>query len=156
MPILTVAIHRSSSRVDMKTVHVLTSSQANEQSCPHDGRRCPVPHSPALSRPMSPLDITEVLANWSLDAPSLSLWWCLTHALPVTLLSSFWLLKLLRLANSRLCVLSLDRFFATVWTVLGLQVRLDSKLLSPRDFSGKNTDVSCHFLLQGISQTQGY
>ena len=62
---------------NMKIVHVLTSSQANEQSCPHDGTaqscRCPIPGLPAPSRPMSPLDRTEVLAGWPLDAPSLSL-----------------------------------------------------------------------------------
>ena len=30
-----------------------------------------------------------------------------------------------------------------------------SRLLCPQDFSGKNTGVSCHFLLQGIFLTQG-
>ena len=30
-----------------------------------------------------------------------------------------------------------------------------ARLLCPWDFSGKNTGVSCHFLLQGISPTQG-
>ena len=38
-------------------------------------------------------------------------------------------------------------------------VRSDSqptRLLCLRDFSGKNTGVSCHFLLQGIFPTQGW
>ena len=30
-----------------------------------------------------------------------------------------------------------------------------TRLLCPRDFPGKNTGVGCHFLLQGISLTQG-
>ena len=30
-----------------------------------------------------------------------------------------------------------------------------NRLLYPWDFSGKNTGVGCHFLLQGIFQTQG-
>ena len=30
-----------------------------------------------------------------------------------------------------------------------------ARLLCPWDFSGQNTSVSCHFLLQGISPTQG-
>ena len=30
-----------------------------------------------------------------------------------------------------------------------------ARLLGPWDFSGKNTGVGCHFLLQGILQTQG-
>ena len=30
-----------------------------------------------------------------------------------------------------------------------------ARLLCPWDFSGKNTGVSCHFLLQGIFPTQG-
>ena len=29
------------------------------------------------------------------------------------------------------------------------------RLLCPLDFSGKNTGVGCHFLLQGIFMTQG-
>ena len=32
---------------------------------------------------------------------------------------------------------------------------LPSRLLCPRNFSGKNTGVGCHFLLQGICLTQG-
>ena len=35
---------------------------------------------------------------------------------------------------------------------LGLQ---PARLLCPRDFPGKNTGGGCHFLLQGISPTQG-
>ena len=30
-----------------------------------------------------------------------------------------------------------------------------ARLLCPRDFSGKNTIVGCHFILQGIFLTQG-
>ena len=30
-----------------------------------------------------------------------------------------------------------------------------TRLLSPWDFSGKNTEVGCHFLLQGIFLIQG-
>ena len=30
-----------------------------------------------------------------------------------------------------------------------------TRLLSPRDFPGKNIRVGCHFLLQGIFSTQG-
>ena len=30
-----------------------------------------------------------------------------------------------------------------------------ARLLYPWDFPGKNTEVGCHFLLQGISLTQG-
>ena len=30
-----------------------------------------------------------------------------------------------------------------------------ARLLCPCDFSGKNTGVGCHFLLQGVFQTQG-
>ena len=37
--------------------------------------------------------------------------------------------------------------FATPWTI-------GSRLLCPWDFSGKNTKVDCHFLLQGIFLTQ--
>ena len=38
--------------------------------------------------------------------------------------------------------------FVTPWTVL-------TRILCPWDFPGKNTGVSWHFLLQGISLTQG-
>ena len=53
MPILTGATHGSSSRVDMKMVHVLTSSQANEQSCPTMAplRAAGVPSLARLPRP---------------------------------------------------------------------------------------------------------
>ena len=37
--------------------------------------------------------------------------------------------------------------FATPWTV-------PARLLCPRDFSGKNTGVGCHFLVKGIFPTQ--
>ena len=30
-----------------------------------------------------------------------------------------------------------------------------TRLLQPSDFPGKNTGVSCHFLLQGVFPTQG-
>ena len=45
-------------------------------------------------------------------------------------------------------VLSSVRSFVT----LGLQ---PTRLLYPRDFSGRNTVVGCHFLLQGMFPTQG-
>ena len=38
--------------------------------------------------------------------------------------------------------------FVAPWTVA-------TTLLSPWNFPGKNTGVSCHFLLQGIFPTQG-
>ena len=40
-------------------------------------------------------------------------------------------------------------FFATLWTVVS------ASLLCPWDFSGKNTGVDCHSLLQGTIQIQG-
>ena len=43
-------------------------------------------------------------------------------------------------------LLSRVQLFTTLWT---------SRLLCPGDFSGKNTGVGCHFLLQGIFPTQG-
>ena len=48
------------------------------------------------------------------------------------------------------CMLSCfshDQFFATLWTVA-------YSLLCPCAFSGKNTGIGCHFLLQGIFPTQ--
>ena len=45
-------------------------------------------------------------------------------------------------------MLSPIQLFLTPWTVA-------HRLLCPWDFPGKNTGVSCHFLLQGIFQTQG-
>ena len=33
--------------------------------------------------------------------------------------------------------------------------RQPTRLLCPRDFPGKNTEVGCHFLLQGVFPTQG-
>jgi len=45
-------------------------------------------------------------------------------------------------------LLSNYQFFATPWTVA-------IRLLCPWDFPGKNTEVGCHFLLQGIFLTQG-
>ena len=46
------------------------------------------------------------------------------------------------------CVFSHVRFFVTPQTVA-------HRLLCPWDFPGRNTAVSCHFLLQGILPTQG-
>lgn len=58
-------------------VHVLTSGQANEQSCPHDGFHSRLRVSaPPLACPVQtdePLDRTEVPADWPLDAPP-TLW----------------------------------------------------------------------------------
>ena len=45
-------------------------------------------------------------------------------------------------------LLSNLQFFATPWTVA-------IRLLCPRDFPGKNSEVGCHFLPQGIFLTQG-
>ena len=44
--------------------------------------------------------------------------------------------------------LSHVRLFVTPWTIA-------TRLLCPWNSSGKNTGVGCHFLLQGIVQTQG-
>ena len=44
-------------------------------------------------------------------------------------------------------LLSHVQLFPNPWTV-------DTRLLCPWDFSGKNTRVDCHFLLQGIFPTQ--
>ena len=38
---------------------------------------------------------------------------------------------------------------------LRLHGLLPTRLLCPWDFSGKNAEASCHFLLQGIFSTQG-
>ena len=56
--------------------------------------------------------------------------------------------------NPKLRMLLLSLLFCTescptLWNPHGL------KLLCPWDFPGKNTGVSCHFLLQGIFPTQG-
>ena len=40
--------------------------------------------------------------------------------------------------------------------LLRLHGLLPARLLCPWDFLGKNTGVSCHFLLQGVSLTQGW
>ena len=45
--------------------------------------------------------------------------------------------------------LSHVQLFATPWTIQ------PTRLLCPWDFPGKNTGAGCHFLLQGISPTQG-
>ena len=45
-------------------------------------------------------------------------------------------------------MLSHVRLFLTLSTIA-------CRLLSPWDFPGKNTGVSCHFLLQGVYLTQG-
>ena len=56
-------------------------------------------------------------------------------------------------------VLSPVRLSATPWTqpsrLLNLEEPQPSRLLCPWDFSGKNTGLGCHFLLQGIFPTQG-
>ena len=46
------------------------------------------------------------------------------------------------------CVCPVMSDSATPWTV--------TRLLCLWDFPGKNTRVGCHFLLQGILQTQGW
>ena len=51
------------------------------------------------------------------------------------------------------CVLSHAWLFATLWTV-ACQAPLAVRLLCPWDFSGRNTGVGCHFLIQGIFTTQ--
>ena len=53
--------------------------------------------------------------------------------------------------KQRCCVLSgyiVSNCRATPWTIA-------TRLLCPRDSPGKNTGVSCHFLLRGLSLTQG-
>ena len=54
---------------------------------------------------------------------------------------SFFLLELLLFSL-------MSNYFVTPWTVA-------HQALCPWDFPGKNTGVSCHFLLQGIFLTQG-
>ena len=49
---------------------------------------------------------------------------------------------------SLVCVLSRARHLATPWTVA-------TRLLSPWDYSGKNSGADCYLLLQGIFLTQG-
>ena len=49
-------------------------------------------------------------------------------------------------------LLLVTKLYPTLLWPSGLQ---PPKLLCPRDFSGKNTAVSCHFLLQGIFPSQG-
>ena len=44
------------------------------------------------------------------------------------------------------CLLSHIQLFVTLWL---------TRLLCPWNFPGKNTEVGCHFLLQGIFLTQG-
>jgi len=50
--------------------------------------------------------------------------------------------------STQACVLSQVLLFSGLY---GLQ---PTTLLSPWDFSDKNTEVGCHFLLQGIFLTQ--
>ena len=51
-------------------------------------------------------------------------------------------------------MLNCVRFFATPWAVTAPTVACNPRLLCPWGFPGKNTRVGCHFLLQGIFQTQ--
>ena len=53
-------------------------------------------------------------------------------------------------ARLRCCVLSHAWLFSDPTDCMQ-----PTRLLCPRDFSGKNTGVSCHFFLQGIFLTQG-
>ena len=50
--------------------------------------------------------------------------------------------------------LSLQLALSSVW-LFGTPWTVANRLLCPRDLPGKNTGVSCHFLLQGIFPTQG-
>ena len=50
-----------------------------------------------------------------------------------------------------LCMLSCSVMSDSLWAFV-LQA---ARLLCPRDFSGRNTGVGCHFLLQGSSQLRG-
>ena len=52
-------------------------------------------------------------------------------------------------ARARTHVLSHIQLLATPWTVG------TSRFVCPWNFSGKNTEVACYFLLQGIFLTQG-
>ena len=46
---------------------------------------------------------------------------------------------------------------AKLWLILlGPHWLQPTKLMCPRDFTGKNTGVCCHFPLQGIFPTQGW
>ena len=53
----------------------------------------------------------------------------------------------------RACVLS---HFSHVWLFATSWPVYPGRLLCPWDFSGKNTGVGCHFLPQGLFQTQGW
>ena len=64
-------------------------------------------------------------------------------------MTSSWLLWCLCNESSMLCAQSC----LTLFHPQGLQHIM---LLCPWDFPGKNTGVVCHFLLQGIFQTQGW
>ena len=50
------------------------------------------------------------------------------------------------------CVCVCTQSYPTLHNTFGLQ---SARLLCPQNFSGKNTRVGCHFLLQGIFPTQG-
>ena len=53
------------------------------------------------------------------------------------------------LIQFKITVLSHFWLFSTLWTV-------PIRFLHPWDFPGKNTQVGCHFLLQGIFPTKGW
>ena len=50
------------------------------------------------------------------------------------------------------CVCVCTQSYPTLHNTFGLQ---SARLFCPQNFSGKNTRVGCHFLLQGIFPTQG-
>ena len=54
--------------------------------------------------------------------------------------------------HARACTHSFAQSYLTLW-LHGLQ---PTKLLCPRNFSGKSTGTGCHFLCQGIFPTQGW
>ena len=70
---------------------------------------------------------------------------------PRILLADGWLNKLQYFHTTGYCCL-VAKSCLTLLRLHGLQ---PTKLLCPQGFPGKNTGVSCHMLLQGISLTQG-
>ena len=53
------------------------------------------------------------------------------------------------------CVFNHVQFFAIPWTIATTPPPPRNRLLSPWNFPGKNTEVGCNFLLQGIFLAQG-
>ena len=77
--------------------------------------------------------------------PSVGAWHCIREPLQDSLFSAF-------IGPSLVCskvkLLSRVRLLVTLWTI-------PPRFLCPWDIPGNNIGVGCHFLLQGISPTQG-